>query len=119
MRRFIEWLKSHFRKEINPYTISDKVVFRNVDKTITVCVRSDAPSMMFKLKQALKELGKVTEESSQEERVEAARFFARAVFGNDGDKLLEFYDDPDAVISAVGLYFNKRLKVKITKAQKK
>ena len=30
-----------FKKEINPYSVSDKATFRNVDKTRTLYVRSD------------------------------------------------------------------------------
>ena len=108
-----------FKKEINPYSVSDKAVFRNVDKTITVYVRSSAPVLMSNLKQVPEKLEKVSDKSSQEEKTEAARFFARAIFGEDGDKLVEFYNDPGAVISAVGMYFDQQLKYKITKAQKK
>ena len=35
------------------------------------------------------------------------------------NKLMDFYGEPLAVVAAVGMYFDKRLKYKITKAQKK
>lgn len=109
-----------FRKEINPYAVSDKAVFRNVDKTITLYVRADAASLVTKLKQANDKLKEVNEETDECQRVNIARFFARAVFGDEqGDKLVDFYNDPLAVISAVGIYFDRQLGKKITKAQKK
>ena len=109
-----------FKKEINPYSVSDKAVFRNVDKTITLFVRTDATSLVVRLKQAQEKLKEITDESDECERMNAARFFARSVFGEeDGDRLVDFYNEPMTIISAVGIYFDKQLKQKITKAQKK
>ena len=108
------------RNEINPYSVSDKVTFRNVDKTLTLYVRGDAASFVVGLKKAHEKLGEVTDESTECERVNAARFFARTMFGEEqGDKLVDFYGDPLTVISVCGIYFQKRLAKKITKAQKK
>lgn len=108
------------KKEINPYTVSCKAVFRNVDKTLVLYVRSSAPVLMVNLKQAEEKLRTITNDSTAEEREDAARFFARSVFGEtQGDQLVEFYDDPLAVISAVGMFFDQQLKQAITKAQKK
>ena len=109
-----------FKREINPYAVSDKAVFRNVDKTIDLYVRSDAASLVTRLKQANDKLREITEDSDEFERVDAARFFARSIFGEEqGDKLIDFYNDPLAVIAALGIYFEKQLGKKITKAQKK
>lgn len=109
-----------FKKEINPYSVSDKVVFRNVDKTLTLYVRSDATSIVVGLKKAQEKLNELTDNSDECQRVNAARFFARSVFGEEqGDKLVDFYNEPLAVVSAVGQYFDKQLKYKITKAQKR
>ena len=46
-----------FRREINPYSVSDKAVFRNVDKTLALYVRSDAASLVNRLKLAQDKLG--------------------------------------------------------------
>ena len=110
-----------FKKNvINPYSVSDKVTFKNVDKSLTLYVRSDAASLVVGLKQAQNELNELTDSSDECQRVNAARFFARSVFGEDqGDKLVDFYNEPLAVVSAVGQYFDQRLKYKITKAQKR
>ena len=108
-----------FKKEINPYSVTDKVTFRNVDETITVRVRADAGMLMAGLNEAQKRLSAVAKTDNREEYRDAAVFFARAIFGDDGDKLVEFYGDPVATIAACGMYFDKRLKKLITKAQKK
>ena len=109
-----------FKREINPFQVSDKVTFRNVDKTITLYVRSSAASLVVNLKKAQDRLKGLTDETPEEERIEAARYFAQAVFGEkQADQLVEFYGEPLAVLSAVGMYFDKQLRQKITKAQKK
>ena len=109
-----------FNNEINPYSVSDKAVFRNVDKTLTLYVRSDDAGLVVRLKQAQDKLKEITDESDECERVNVARFFARSIFGDEqGDKLVDFYNEPLAIISACGIYFEKRLAKKITKAQKK
>ena len=109
-----------FNKEINPYSVADKVTFRNVDKTLTLYVRSNATTMVVNLKQAQDKLKELNDDADECERMNAARFFARSVFGEEqGDKLVDFYNEPLSIISVVGMYFDKRLKKKITKAQKK
>lgn len=109
-----------FKKEINPYSVSDKVTFRNVDKTITLYVRSGATALVVGLKQAQDKLKELTDESDECQRVNAARFFAKAVFGEEqANQMMDFYGEPLAVVAAVGMYFDKRLKYLITKAQKK
>ena len=109
-----------FKKEINPYSVSDKAIFRNVDKTLVLYVRSDAASLVVNLKQAQEKLKGMTDDSDECERMNAARFFARSIFGEEqGDQLVDFYNDPMTIITAVGIYFERQLKKKITKAQKK
>ena len=109
-----------FKKEINPYSVADKAIFRNVDKTLTLYVRADASGLVVRLKKAQDMLKMVSDDSTEAERLEAARSFASAVFGDkQAGQLVEFYGDPIAIISAVGIYFDKQLKYKITKAQKR
>ena len=109
-----------FKKEINPYSVSDKVTFRNVDKTLTLFVRSDATSLVVNLRDAKNKLNELTDDSDECQRVNATRFFAKAVFGGEqADALVDFYGEPFAVLSAVSQYFDKRLKKLITKAQKR
>lgn len=109
-----------FGREINPYSVTDKVTFRNVDKTLTLYVRGDAASFVVGLKKAQEKLAQMNDESDECERVNCARFFARTLFGEEqGDKLVDFYNEPLAIITVCGMYFKKRLAKKITKAQKK
>ena len=108
------------KNEISPYGVEDKVTFRNVDKTLTLYVRGDAASFVVGLKKAQDKLAEITSESDESERENCARFFARTLFGDEqGDKLVEFYCEPLAVITVCGMYFKERLSKKITKAQKK
>ena len=109
-----------FRKEINPFSVSDKAVFRNVDKTLTLFVRADAASLVIGIKKAYDKLANVTDESTEEDKKEAAQTFAYSIFGKEqGDKLCEFYEDTLTVITVCGMYFKQQLAAKITKAQKK
>ena len=108
------------KNEISPYSVEDKVTFRNVDKTLTLYVRGHAASFVVGLKKAQDRLAEITSESDENERENCARFFARTLFGDEqGDKLVEFYGEPLAVITVCGMYFKERLSKKITKAQKK
>ena len=119
-RKVIGFFRKIFGREINPYSVTDKVTFRNVDKTLTLTVRADASSLVLGLKRANDKLSGMTDEMPDQEKAEAARLFASTIFGDEqGDSLCRFYVDPLAVINACGLYFRERLGKKITKAQKK
>lgn len=94
--------------------------FRNVDKTLTLYVRSDATSLVAKIVEAEKMMKGITVKSDECERVNVARYFAQAIFGEDqGNQLFDFYNEPLAVMAVCGEYFQKRLGKMITKAQKK
>lgn len=109
-------MKVRFKKEINPYTVTDTAVFRNGNRKLRLSVRSDAPKMMISLKKAQE----VLSAAKPDGYMEAARYFASSIFGEEqAQELMEFYGEPGAVISACGMYFDRRLKDLITKAQKK
>ena len=109
-----------FKREINPYSVSDKVTFRNVDKTLTLYVRGDATAFVVGLKKAQEKLAGLDDSTDECEMINVARFFARTIFGEEqGYMLVDFYNEPLAIISVCGIYFQKRLAKKITKAQKK
>lgn len=106
--------------EINPFSVSDKVIFRNMDKKLMLIVREDAGQLVGKLKEAQKKLAEVKDDSQECEKVNTARFFAKSIFGEaQADQLIDFYNDPLTVISVCGQYFKQRLSRLITKAQKK
>ena len=107
------------KKEINPYPVTDKVTFRNLDETIMRTVRGDAGTLVAGLRKAHARLAELNDETEEKEKLETARYLAKVIFGEEqAEKLIEFYHDPLAVISACGLYFQGRLSKKITKAQK-
>ena len=109
-----------FRKEINPYSVSDRVTFRNVDKTLTLYVRADASSIIVGLKSAQERLKALTEDTPEDERTAATLAFAGAIFGADqAQQLLDFYGEPLTVLTVCGQYFKEFLGKKITKAQKR
>lgn len=109
-----------FKHEINPFSVTDKITFRNVDKTINLVVRADASILVSGLKRITGRLNEI-DEVSDEEKLKVARSFAALFFGDEqSEKLCAFYnDDPLAIISACGMYFQQRLSKIITKAQKK
>ena len=110
-----------FRREINPFPVADKIRFRNVDRVFDAVVRSDASSLVIGLKRVNDRLSAMTDETTEAERLSAARFFADTLFGSEqGGAFCDFYDnDPLTIINACGMYFRERLGKKITKAQKK
>ena len=110
-----------FKREINPIQVSDKIRFRNIDRVFDAVVRSDASSLVVGLKRVNDRLSAMTDETTEAERLSAARFFADTLFGSEqGGAFCEFYNnDPLTIINACGMYFQKVLNKKITKAQKK
>lgn len=109
-----------FRKEINPFPVSDRVTFRNIDKTLTLSVRSGAADLVLGMKRVQERLYGMTDETPDDEQEKIARMFADTIFSKEqGEQLMQFYGSPVAVIAACGMYFKERLSKKIAKAQKK
>ena len=107
------------RREVNPYSVTDKAVFRNVDKTLALYVRADASALVIGLKKAQDYLATLNDESDEDEKRTGARRMASAIFGDEqAQKLLDFYPDPLTVITACGIYIGT-LAPKIVKAQKR
>lgn len=109
-----------FRKEINPYSVSDKVTFRNVDKALTLYVRADPSSLVVALRGAMTRMAALTDESADDEWASVALSYATAIFGEEqARRLLDFYGSPLTVMRSCDNYFNEYLGAKITKLQKK
>lgn len=109
-----------FKTKINPFAVNDKVTFYNLDKKTDLEVKADAGVIVNRLMKAHAKLANIKDDSTDDEQREAAEYFAAAIFGEEqAEKLVAFYGDPLATINACGLYFDKKLKKKITKAQKK
>ena len=108
-----------FRHEINPYNVTDKLVFRNLDKTLTLTVKANAGTLVVGIKNAYERIAVLKDESPEEEKSAAARMYASTIFGEaQGAKLCEFYGDPLTVIQACSACLDE-LRPKIIKAQKR
>lgn len=109
-----------FCKEINPYNVSCRVRFRNIDRTIVLSVKAQASTLVLGIKRANDKMVKLDDQSSDADRLESARFFAEVIFGKEqAEKLVSFYnDDALAVLNACGMFFSQKLAKLITKAQK-
>ena len=108
-------------REINPYSVNDTIRFRNGEKTITLTVKDDAGRLVAGLKKAHEKLSEVTEESSECEQINAARFMAKSIFGEEqADRLVDFYNgEALTILTVCGTYFQEILSKKINRAQKK
>ena len=108
------------KKDFTPYNVTDKVTFRNVDRALPLTVREDSKQIVHKLKQVPGVFAK-SANSSETERLEGARFFAAALFGEEqAQKVVDLFDgDAAAIITVCSDYFNNRLVKIITKVQKK
>ena len=101
--------------------VRDRVQFKEADELLVLVVDGDAARMVRALTEAQKTLNSIKGGSTDEERLQAARQFAEAIFGKEqAEKLIQFYrNDAICVIEACGQYFGGGLAKKITVAQKK
>ena len=101
--------------------VHDTVVCKEGDEKITLVVNGDTQRMVAGLNKAQAKMKEITEESTDEDAIECARYFASVLFGKEqAEKLMAFYaNDPGCVISVCSQYFTNRLAGKIAKAQQK
>lgn len=108
-----------FKKEINPYDVTEKLVFRNLDKTLTLTVKARAGMLVKGIKKAYERIAVLKDESPEEEKAAAARLYAVSIFCEEqGEKLCEFYGDPLTVIQACNACLDE-LRPKVIKTQKR
>lgn len=107
--------------EISLNRIHDTIRIREGNDTLNLSVDADAMRMVAGLNKARNLLQSITDETTEEQRNEAARYFAAVIFGDEqAGKLMDFYrGDAGCVINVCGQYFAKRLSGIIAKAQKK
>ena len=112
-----------FRKgyELTLNRVHDTVTIREGDERLTLSVNGDAMHMIAGMNKANQKLQALTDDSKDEEVLEAAEYFAAVIFGREqAAQLMAFYsNDPGCVISVCGQYFKERLVDKIVKVQKK
>ena len=107
--------------EVTLNRVHDTIRIREGDETLALTVNGDAMRMVAGLTKAQQKMTELTDDSTDEQVMECAEYFAAVIFGKDGaQKLLAFYaDDPGCVISVCGQYFKERLAKKISAVQKK
>ena len=112
-----------FRKgyEMTLNRVHDTVTIKEGDERLTLSVNGDAMHMIAGMNKANQKLQALTDDSKDEEVLEAAEYFAAVIFGREqAAQLMAFYaNDPGCVISVCGQYFKERLVDKIVKVQKK
>ena len=109
-----------FRLTLN--RVRDRITIREGSETLPLTVDCDARMIVTRIRQAQMQINEANKsESTDEDRMKAARAFAVAIFGEkQTDQLAEFYSgDYSCVMTISGLYFEKRLCKKIIAAQKK
>lgn len=101
--------------------VHDTVKVNEGNESIVLKVNGDPMRMVAGLSQAQKMLKELNKESTDEERMGAAMFFAGVIFGKEqAEALKEFYhDDAECIVLVCGRYFSGRLNKLITAAQKK
>ena len=112
-----------FRKgyEITLNRVHDYIVIREGEERLPLTVDGDAQRMVVGLNKAREKMAAMKDETSDEDVLETAKYFASVIFGNEqAAKLMEFYNnDLGCVISVCGQYFRNRLAEKIAKVQRK
>lgn len=112
-----------FRKgyEMTLNRVHDTVTIKEGDERLTLNVNGDAMHMIAGMNKANQKLQALTDDSKDEEVIEAAEYFAAVIFGREqAARLMRFYaNDPGCVISVCGQYFKERLVDRIVKVQKK
>lgn len=101
--------------------VHDTVKINEGDDSMILKVDGDPMRMVAGLSAAQKKLQALTKDSTDEESLEAALFFASVIFGKEqAEKLVAFYhEDAGCVISVCGQYFSERLSKLIVRLQKR
>lgn len=111
-----------FGYSISLNRVHDSIVIREENESIRLRVDSEPRAIVTKIRNANDLLTEAKKpEATEEDRKKASIAFAEAIFGKkQTEELLGFYNgDYTCVMTICGLYFEKRLCHKITKAQKK
>jgi hypothetical protein len=100
--------------------VHDSVVCNEGGERLKLIVNGDAQRMVAGLNKAQQKMKDITDESTDEEVLEVARYFASVIFGvEQAERLMSFYaNDPGCVISVCSQYFTNRLAGRIAKQQK-
>ena len=110
-----------FEYKLSLNRVRDKLRVVEGGESLLLTVDGNAAEMVVGLTRAQAFLKTLTNESTDDEKLQAARLFAEPVFGKaQAAQLLAFYNnDAVCVIDICGRYFAGRLNKLIAKAQKK
>ena len=99
--------------------VRDQIAVKEGDQEIKLSVDSDANSIVKRLKKAKELMDAVDSQTTDEDKLEAARAFASAIFGDaQAEQLVLFYSKNAGNVAEVcARYFEERLCKMITKAQ--
>ena len=99
--------------------VRDEIAIQEGEERLILSVDSDANTLVRRLVKAKTLMDAVTADTTDEERVVAAKTFASAIFGEEqAEKIIAFYKGNAANVAEVcGQYFERRLADKITKVQ--
>ena len=112
-----------FKRFFTLNRVRDSVTFREGKEEINLYVDSDAESLVSRLQKAQELLLKIDDQSSIEDRKNAAETLANAVFGHEQTKrIFDFYHgDANCVVTICGMYVSDKkhgLIPKIVQVQK-
>lgn len=102
--------------------VRDRITVKEGDETLVLSVDSDARVIIKRIRNAQEKLVQAIKDSATDaEREKSTLEFSQAIFGEvQTRKLFDFYNgDYSCVMTICGEYFEKRLRSKIIKAQKK
>jgi ABC-type hemin transport system substrate-binding protein len=101
--------------------VHDDVEIREGGDSLILHVEADPDRVVAGLNERSRRMKTLTNDSTEDDFTEAARFFASVIFGAEqAEKLLEFYHkDANCVMRACSEYFTRRLSHMITDIQKK
>lgn len=102
--------------------VRDRIAIKEGDESIVLHVDVDARVIVTKIRVANEKMEEAKKPGADDKQREAAAYaFSDAIFGPEQTKqLADFYHgDYSCVITVCGLYFEKRLAKKITRAQKR
>ena len=99
--------------------VMDHIAVKEGEEQLSLFVDDDANSLVRKLMQAKRLMDAVKADTTEADKLQAAKTFASAIFGEDqAEQLALFYHDNAGSIAEVcSRYFDSRLAKMITKAQ--
>lgn len=101
--------------------VHDTIKIKEGTETLKLTVNGDSMRMVAGLTKAQQKMLAIKDDSTDEEVLNCAKYFASVIFGVEQAKvLMDFYaNDPGCVISVCSQYFKERLAGKISEVQKK